>query len=212
VVLGLDVTYDPAPDEWKYNSRVYVWFSVYDQDPSEPNLMDVQYWWDVIDDFRAPAITNEHPTPYSANVNLDTNITFDVIDAGLGVDPDTIVLALNGGRVDPLNLTTISGGYHCEYNPPNDFYYDQNIAVTVDAADIKGNYAHSTYYFTTGLSEGPWFHGAFPRKCSRGIFVDEKVMLQVYGVDHGINTGSILVRIDQKDREIEMRPIIYRLS
>ena len=190
---------------------MWVWFQVYDEDPT-PNLMDVMYWWYVIDDFRAPTITNQYPVPFAADVNIDTYIQFDVLDTGYGVDPDAITLTIEGSIVEPLTLTVITDGYRVRYDPPADFLYGQQVEITIEAQDLNDNVARDSYYFTTGVSDGPWFHGAFPRKCAEGIIIDSRVMLQVYGIDHGINTGSILVKIDRKTREIEMRPIIYRLS
>ena len=209
---GLQIEYDPDPDTWEYNSRVWVWFEVYDTDPSGANLMDVMYWWYVIDDFRQPTITNQYPTPFSTDQNIDTYIQFDVLDTGYGVDPDAITLTVEGSIVEPLTLTVITDGYRVKYEPPADFFYGQQVEITIEAQDLNDNVARDSYYFTTGVSDGPWFHGAFPRKCAEGIIIDSRVMLQVYGIDHGINTGTILVKIDKKTREIEMRPIIYRLS
>jgi len=209
--LGLQIEYDPAPDTWEYNSRVWVWFEVYDSDPT-PNLMDVMYWWYVIDDFRQPTITNQYPVPFATDVNIDTYIQFDVLDTGYGVDPDSITLTIEGSIVEPLTLTVITDGYRVRYDPPVNFFYGQKVEITIEAQDLNDNVARDSYYFTTGVSEGPWFHGAFPRKCAEGIIIDSIVMLQVYGLDHGIDTSSILVKIDRKTREIEMRPIIYRLS
>jgi hypothetical protein len=210
--LGLQIEYDPAPDTWEYNSRVYVWIQVYDQDPVSPNLMDVVYWWTVIDDYNAPTITNQYPTPYSENVNVDTNIQFDVLDSGYGVDQDSIQLTIEGSLVSPLSFETITNGYRVTYNPPSDFFYGQQVEIAIEAEDLNDNLAHDVYNFTVAESDGPYFHGAFPRKCAEGIIVDSKVMLQIYGIDHGIDTDSIIVKIDRKNREIKMIPIIYRLS
>jgi len=210
--LGLQIEYDPAPDTWEYNSRVWVWFQVYDTDPAGANLMDVMYWWYVIDDYRAPTITNQYPQPFSTNVNIDTNIQFDVLDTGYGVDSASVALTIEGSLVEPLNFDVITDGYRVTYNPPSDFFYGQQVEIAIQVEDLNDNLAHDTYFFSTGESDGPFFHGAFPRKCAEGIIIDSKVMLQVYGIDHGIDTGSILVKIDRKTREIEIRPIIYRLS
>jgi hypothetical protein len=210
--IGLEVNYDPAPDTWEYNSRVYVWIQVYDTDPSGANLMDFVYWWDVIDDYRAPTITNQYPAPLSTNVDVDTYIQFDVLDSGLGIDQASIRLTVEGNLAEPLTYSVIANGYRVRYTPAADFFYDQRVELTMEVSDLNDNFAHDSYYFDTGSSSGPWFHGAFPRKCAEGIIIDSKVMLQVYGIDHGINTGTIVVKIDRKTREIEMVPIIYRLS
>ena len=209
---GLTILYDPDPGTWEYDSRVWVRFYVYDTDPSGANLMDVTYWFDIIPDYRGPEIINHDPERFASNVDVDTNISFDVIDYGIGVDPDVLEVSLDGILVEPWNATTISGGYRFEYNPPSDFYYDQEISVTIDAYDLNGNITHQTYYFNTGESSGPWYHGAYPLKCAEGVIHDSKVELQLYAIDHGINTTTILVKVDRENREFIMYPIVYRLS
>ena len=210
--LGLQINYDPAPDTWEYDSRVWVRFYVYDTDPSAANLMDITYWFDIIPDFRGPEIINHYPARFASNVDLDTNISFDVVDYGVGVDRDALEVSFDGVIVDPWVYTTISGGYHYEYNPPEDFYYGKEVSVTIDAYDLNGNNTHQTYYFTVGESTGPWYHGAYPLKCAEGIVHDSKVELQLYAIDHGINTTTILVKVDRENREFVMYPIVYRLS
>lgn len=210
--LGLEINYNPAPDTWEYDSRVYVRFYVYDTDPSGANLMDVTYWFDIIPDFRGPTISNHSPARFSSNIDVDTNISFDVTEDGVGVDSDATELVIEGALVSPVTITTISGGYHYEYNPPKDFFYDQEVSITIDVFDLNGNNTHETYYFNTGESQGPWYHGAYPIKCTEGVVHDTKVELQVYALDHGIDTTTILVKIDRKNREFVMYPIVYRLS
>jgi hypothetical protein len=174
--------------------------------------MDVTYWFDIIPDFRGPEIINHYPARYASNVDLDTNISFDVVDYGVGVDKDALEVSFDGIVVDPWVDTTISGGYHFEYDPPEDFYYGKEVSVTIDAYDVNGNRTHQTYYFTVGVSAGPWYHGAYPLKCAEGIVHDSKVELQLYAIDHGINTTTILVKVDRENREFVMYPIVYRLS
>lgn len=210
--LGLQINYDPDPNTWEYDSRVWVRFYVYDTDPGGGNLMDVTYWFDIIPDFRGPTIQNHSPARYESNVERDTNVSFDVVDYGVGVDPDALEVSFDGVIVEPWTATTISGGYHFEYNPPEDFYYEKEVSVTIDAYDLNGNRTHETYYFTVGESSGPWYHGAYPLKCAEGIVHDSRVELQLYAIDHGIDTTTILVKVDRENREFVMYPIVYRLS
>jgi len=210
--LGLTIYYNPAPNTWEYDSRVWVRFYVYDSDPSGNNLMDVTYWFDIIPDYRGPEIINHYPERYASNVEVDTNIRFDVVDYGAGVDPDALEVSIEGVLVEPWTATTISGGYRFEHNPSTDFYYGQEVSITIDAYDLNGNNTHQTYYFTVGESSGPWYHGAYPLKCAEGVVHDSEIMLQLYAIDHGINTTTILVKVDRENREFIMYPIVYRLS
>ena len=98
--LNLRINYDPAPDTWEYDSRVWVRFYVYDTAPT-PNLMDVTYWFDIIPDYRGPEITNHYPERYASSVDVDTNIRFDVTDYGVGVDPDALEVSIEGVLAEP---------------------------------------------------------------------------------------------------------------
>jgi len=211
-LYGLDVLYNPVlfGRTWHYKSRVYVHFMVYDT-ASPPNLMDVTYWWDVIDDYRGPEILNFKPPNNAIEIPVDTSIEFDVVDYGLGVDLDSLDFVLEGVKVTDYTYTTVSGGYHIKYTPKKDFIFGQTVLSTVNVADINGNITSEVYRFTTAASTGPWFGGTSPRRCARGVYRKHNVEVQVYAMGDGIDVDSFIFKVDRKTRDFTIVPIVYRL-
>lgn len=215
-LLGLDVLYNPAND-FHHNGVVYVSIEVYDNAPV-PNIILTDYWFKVIPDYKAPYITNENPTREKEDVMTNTNISFDILDAGVGVNIDTLELYINNRQVYDHGVSTITSGYHISYNPSKDFYYGETVEITVkvkDASDYQ-NILYDMWRFYIVGSTGPWIdRGSFdPRACARGIYRKKTgISFNVYGIDDtGVDKESILVTIGGKDRDVKIIPIIYRLE
>jgi len=212
---GLHVTYDP-PNDFHHNATIYVSIEIYDVAPI-PNIILTDYWFKIIPDYRAPYIENEFPTREEENVNTDTNISFDVFDAGVGVDINSLEFYVNN-RYKVPTITTISGGYHVSYNPTTDFYYGQTVEITVKVRDLSGyrNQLYDMWRFYCEGSTGPWIDpdSFYPRNCSKGTYRKlTGISANIYGInDTGIDQSSILVRIGGKTRDVTITPIIYRID
>jgi len=214
-LLGLDILYNP-PQNFHHNGIVYVDIEVYDQAPS-PNIIVVDYWFKIIPDYKSPYITNENPAREEEDVSIDTNISFDLLDAGVGVDINTLEFYINNRRVDHT-VSAISGGYHISYDPSKDFYYGQTVEITVrveDASDNQ-NILYDMWRFYIAGSTGPWFdRGSFyPKPCAEGVYRKQTgISFNVYGInDTGVDRESILVTIGGKYRDVTITPIIYRVE
>ncbi|KKM90325.1 hypothetical protein LCGC14_1239750 [marine sediment metagenome] len=214
-LLGLDMTYNPVND-FHHNAVVYVSIEVYDVAPV-PNVLLVDYWFKIIPDFRAPYITNENPAREKENVSVATNVSFDILDAGVGVDISSLEFYANNRAVTPVTVTTASG-YSVSYNPPSDFHYGQTVELTVkvsDASDAQ-NQLYDTWRFFCAGSTGPWIDpdSFYPRNCTRGTYRKLiGISANVYAVDDtGLDKGSIMVTIGGKDRNVTITPIIYRID
>jgi hypothetical protein len=214
-LLGLDILYNP-PSDFHHNGIVYVDIVVYDTAPT-PNIIVTDYWFKIIPDYRAPYIENEDPSRGEENVVRNTNISFDVKDAGVGVDINTLEFYVNNRKKIPV-ISNISGGYHVEYNPPDDFFYGQTVEITVkikDASDYE-NALHDMWRFYIEESTGPWIDldSFYPRNCTRGIPRKlSEVSFNVYGInDTGVDRDSIVVHIGGKERDVTIIPIVYRVS
>ena len=214
-LLGLDILYNP-PIDFHHNAIVYVDILVYDNAPT-PNIIVTDYWFKIIPDYKAPYIDNEIPSRGEENVVINTDISFDVFDAGVGVDIDTLEFYVNNRQKTPV-ITEISGGYHVYYNPPDDFYYGQTVEITVkvkDASDYENTLRDMWRFYIEG-STGPWIDidSFYPANCRRGIprKVSE-ISFNVYGInDTGVDESSIIVHIGGKERDVTITPIIYRIS
>ncbi len=214
-LLGLDITVNP-PQDFHHNAMVYVFIEVYDTAPI-PNIIVVDYWFRIIQDYKAPYITNENPYREEEGVAIDTNIEFDIMDLGVGVNIDSLEFFVNN-RYKVPDVTPISGGYHIFFNPPEDFYYNQTVEISLRISDASdnNNILYDMWRFYTVESEGPWFdpESFVPKICSRGVYRKQNpVAFNVYEINNtGIDESSILVYIGGKERNVRLVPIIYRIS
>ena len=213
--IGLDITYNPVND-FHHNAIVYVSIEVYDTAPV-PNVILVDYWFKVIPDFRAPYITNENPDREEEEIAVDTNISFDILDAGVGVDISSLELYVNNRAVTPATVTTTSG-YSVSYNPPSDFHYGQTVELTVKVSDASAsqNQLYDTWRFFCEGSTGPWIDpdSFYPRNCTKGTYKKlTGISANVYAINNtGLDRSSIMVTIGGKDRNVTITPIIYRVD
>lgn len=215
-LLGLYIVYDP-PNPFNYNATIFVSIEVYDTAPA-PNIILTDYWFKIIQDYGSPYIDNEDPAREEEDVDIGTNISFDVHDVGRGVDRSTLVLYINNRYVTPTTVSGISDGYHIEYNPPNDFYYGQTVEIGV-SVDDKSDYSTKLYdrwrFYCEG-STGPWIDRSsfYPDNCSYGVPRKiHGISANVYAVDGtGVNSDSILFIVGGKERSVKKIPIIYRID
>ena len=214
-LLGLDITYNPTAD-FHHNGIVYIDITVYDTAPT-PNVIVTDYWFKIIPDYTAPYIINEYPVRGAENVVKSTTISFDIIDVGVGVNIDTLEFYVNNRRKAPV-ISSISGGYHVTYDPPEDFFYTQTVEVTVkikDASDYE-NTLYDMWRFYIEKSTGPWIdiNSFYPSNCTKGVARKvSEISFNAYGIDGtGIDKNSIIVYIGGKKRDVTISPVICRIS
>lgn len=214
-LLGLDITYDPAQD-FHHHATVFVTIEVYDQAPV-PNIILTDYWFKIIPDYKAPYIENENPAREEGDVALNTNIEFDVFDAGVGVDITSLEFFVNN-RIKTPTVSGISGGYHVSYSPTGDFFYGETVEITVKIKDASAyqNILYDMWRFYCIGSTGPWIDRSsiYPKTCSEGVDREQtNIYVNIYAIDDtGLDKESILVEIGGKERDVKITPIIYRLS
>jgi len=214
-LLGLDVVYNPVND-FHHSAIIYVSIEVYDTAPL-PNIILADYWFKIIPDYKSPYIINETPSREACDVPIDSDVCFDIIDAGVGVDINTLELYVNNVEVSYVT-TVISGGYHIYYTNASEFFYGETVEVAVGVEDksTNRNRLFDAWRFYCVGSTGPWIdeESFYPEACSKGIPRRiHGVSANVYAVDGtGIDKDSILVRIGGKDRKVQIIPIIYRLK
>ena len=104
-------------------------------------------------DTAPPYTVNHDPVPGVTGVSVDTLITLEVRDAGVGVDPPTIFMWVNGLRVNP-SISGDSAAYILSYDPTEDFAYGQSVSVEVDASDLNGNAMMEADFYTFTTTTG----------------------------------------------------------
>jgi hypothetical protein len=214
-LIGLDILYDPATS-FHHNGVIYVYIEVYDTAPT-PNIIITEYWFKIIADYKAPYITNESPAREAEDVSRDATISFDVVDTGVGVDISTLEFYLNDRWKVPT-ITTISGGYHVSYTPTASPYYGETAEVGVkvkDASDFQNTLYDMWRFYYVG-STGPWIDrdSFYPGSCREGVSRKQTdISVNVYGIDDtSVDRQSIIVFIGGKERNVKIRPIIYRVN
>lgn len=214
-LLGIDFFYNPL-NNFHNNSIVYIYIEVYDM-AIVPNMVTVDYWFSIIQDYKAPYVDNQFPGIEAYNVSVDTKITFDIIDEGEGVDIISLELFVNQRRVEFTYDEYEPGNYHVYCELPTIFHYGETVNVSLqvtDRSDSK-NVLLGGWRFYCSDSTGPWFDmdNTTPALCRNGRNRKQPVAVQVYGIDDGgINYGSIKMEVGGKYRNLKITPIVYRLN
>jgi hypothetical protein len=142
------LTYDP-PVDFGYEETVDVTVDASDQNGNAMATDTYSFTTTTAPDTTPPYTTNHSPAPGETGVAVNTMITVEIRDTGVGVDQTTIVMTVNGSAVTPA-ISGTPDAYTLTYDPPVDFGYEETVDVTVDASDQEGNaMATDTYSFTT---------------------------------------------------------------
>lgn len=89
----------------------------------------------------APTLAFTYPTDGAYITNATPVIKFKVTDNDSGVNPDTIVIKVDGTKVTTaFTKTTITGGYECSYTPGTALA-DGAHTISIEASDFDGNAA-----------------------------------------------------------------------
>lgn len=227
-LLGLEFLYNPI-ENFHHDAIVYVHIEIYDT-AEEPNYIYTDYWFKLIPDYNSPYLENLSPDREEDQVNISTNLSFDIKDNGAGVDIDTLEVYLNSRIIyhsgyaeshPELNLnTTITKisirHYQVSIDIPYDLLYNKSYTVKVVVQDVSPNRntLRDSYRFYTRPSLAPWFTGFDPRLCKRGMPRFTDVSFLVLGSGDGVDKDTIRIQVHDKDvtNWSKITPIIYRIS
>jgi hypothetical protein len=142
------LTYDP-PVDFGYEETADVTVDGADLDGNAMATDAYSFTTTTAPDITPPYTTNHSPAPGATGVAINTLISLELRDAGVGVDQATIAMTVNGSAVTPA-ISGTPAAYTLTYDPPVDFGYEETVTVTVDGSDQNGNaMATDTYSFTT---------------------------------------------------------------
>ena len=214
-ILGLELTYNPAVD-FHHDSVVYVFIQIYDTAPS-PNRITTNYYFSVIPDYKSPYLDNLSPSREQSNVDIDTDIYFEIKDTGAGVDIDSLEMYVNSRVAVPTSIIKVSDyHYKVTYNPTTNFFYGKRIEVGVVVDDLSDNdnWLNDRYAFYTADSEGVYFTNFEPEMCKRGLSRFHDVSFVALGLGEGVDRDTLRLQVRDKDvtDESDIVPIIYRIS
>ncbi|MEZ4515548.1 MAG: hypothetical protein R3C44_01485 [Chloroflexota bacterium] len=119
----------------------------------EPGPMFVFRGINGPDDVVAPYIISRTPTPNSTNVDTRQPIIVHMGESGSGVDPQSIVMTVNGNQVTP-EISGSSVDLILTYTPTTPYPNSTQIPVTVFGCDLLGNCMISADLFSF-VTEAP---------------------------------------------------------
>lgn len=156
---GYHVEIDPEMDFF-YNHQVTVVVDGYD---FSDNHVHFEYYFTTTADTDGPVIDNRNPDSFEVEVDINSDVSFDITDAISGVDlsrldvhvdsmPAVIDGAFQAGYDGPSSgIETILDGYHVVVDPigTQGFDFNQIIVVTIDGYDFADNHTNDVYWFAT---------------------------------------------------------------
>lgn len=214
-IQGVDISYE-NPTKFHNSGVVYVVIIVYDTAPI-PNIITLEYWFRIIPDYKSPYIVNEYPERGEEDVDIETSISFDVIDVDVGVDISSLKVYVNN-KTTEYTYVGISNGYHVILNLNGPFIYGQKVEIYVQVEDASdnSNVLYDMWQFYCVGSDGPWFDrdSFYPVSCSKGL--DRRhvgIYFNVYAVNGtGLDPSSIWVSIGGKERNVKITPVVLRIK
>jgi hypothetical protein len=176
--------------------------------------VEIEYWFDIVDDFRPPEIFNIYPYNGMQSVDIRHWIRFEIQDEGLGVDISTLTLTVNNLVVIPQVYKYSDHWYQVVYTPPLPFYYNSTVECFATVADASSsqNRAFAVWNFDTAEAEVPMIANPDPYYCAFPIHLKDDVSVDVYGRAGGANLESLVFSIDQKKYFPVTYPKIYRFQ
>lgn len=212
---GLELFYNP-PTNFPFDTEVIVYVEI--EDTASPvNTFIVRCNFRTVPDTRPPIISNVIPCGQT-DVSIHSPVSFDVVDAGFGVDPDSITLSIEGLTVCSgitLDAITVASGtgYHVLWeHPGSTFRYGSNVTVGIEAADLSPLQNRVLYLcsFDTEESNPPYFVNFDPEPCSSFIDTATGLRFEVYGDVAGLDISTLEVRVDNNLRTVIVRPRVLR--
>lgn len=95
-----------------------------------------------------PELYNESPENDETLVPVDTNISFYLVDTGVGMNNGSITMEVNNVSVTPV-ISVEGGKTFVFYDPPTDFGEGETVEVDIVACDFSANCLNETISFFT---------------------------------------------------------------
>ncbi|RLB68321.1 MAG: hypothetical protein DRH08_01315 [Deltaproteobacteria bacterium] len=205
---GLELQYDPSED-FLYGSRVTIGISI-DDTGLPPNTISTDYYFDIIEDFRRPTVSQLFPPDQSAQNEPDTVVFAVIEDAETGIDESSIELYVEG-RLVPHTLSYPSEGLvKVLYSPSCNFPYESEITASIVALDNSGNRLIETWTFYVQQSPGVLFIDTVPANCQVLVPVETELCSEVFGLEEGVHIGSLIFDINGQTVRYVLKPKVYR--
>lgn len=160
------------------------------------NSMTPVEWTFTVADVTAPTIADVRPDPGTGGSDRRPAVSAAVADAGIGLDPASVRLLIDGADVTPA--ASLAGG-RISYQPPAPLAYGSHTA-TVQASDLAGNAAAPlTWSFQVLDQQAPAVSGQLPvgGATVAGATAIGFDLADTGGV--GVDTSTLRVSVDGSD-------------
>lgn len=176
--------------------------------------VDVNYYFDIVDDFRPPTFDNIYPEDGMTKVSRTQWVRIDIKDEGLGVDISTFTLTLDNMVVIPQIYKFSDHWYRAVYTPPVPYYYNATVHCFATVLDLSSrrNRAFVTWTFETEEGELPFIINPDPNYCAFPVHLKSHIGLDLFSRDAGVSVPSLVFTWDQTRYEVIKYPKIYRES
>jgi hypothetical protein len=167
-----------------------------------PNVMSEDiYSFTTVRDSLPPFTLDHFPARNATNVPPDAKIEVRMRDLLTGVNQDSIVLRLNGQRVN-YNITGDKLNYLVSYKPQINFQLNEIVNVQIDAADLAStpNRMTDIYIFSVVASVKdtipPFATGHLPAKGATNVPLDTEIRVEVRDELAGVDRNSLTMQVD----------------
>ncbi len=158
-------------------------------------------------DTTPPSVQNPNPAPGTTGIAANTNISFNIVDSGSGVNPSSIRMTVNGTTVSPT-ITGTSANYAVSHQPHTPFTAGQLVTVRVNASDNAGN-AMSTYSYSFTIASGSSVGKTTVTVTESGTPLAN---VRVYAYSGTAYTGKSMLTDSTGKAEFQLDPGSYRFA
>lgn len=164
-----------------------------------PNVMPEDiYTFTTVRDSLPPFTLDHFPARGATQVPLDTKIEVRLRDLLTGVDPNSIVMRVNGMMVSPIS-TGDSLEYFLGYQPPANFRLNDTVRIQIEAADLAStpNRLAENYSFITVRDVNPPFTtNHSPARNATNVPTNTAIAVEVRDDLAGVNRNTIVMRVN----------------
>ena len=189
-VTGADATFTPAAD-LTYGVHTVTFHAT----DGAGNSRDGAWTFDVVDT-TPPSLSHAVPADGSSGEDRRPEVAFDVADAGIGIDPGSLHVVLDG--VDVAAAGTLVAGHFSLVPGANLAYGSHRVKVTV--ADRSGNtMTPAEWTFAVADVTAPVLSDPTPKDGSSGADRTPAISFQVADAGIGVDPDAIAVSLDGSD-------------
>ena len=191
-ITDADATFTPSAD-LAYGTHTVAYHAT----DGAGNTRDGSWTFDVVDT-TPPSLSHAMPADGSSGEDRRPEVAFDVVDAGIGVDPGSLHVVLDG--VDVVAAGSLVAGHFSLVPGANLAYGSHHVKVTV--ADRSGNaMTPAEWTFRVADVTAPVLTDPTPKNGSSGADRTPAISLQISDDGIGVDPATIAV-VDRRQRRL----------